>query len=260
MTDVYLFKYAVKDMLQPKKLVAALVLIAIPALLAALLRTIVPPDEYRPDVVYNLLTASLVFGFILVILSVVFGTGVISQEIEQKTIVYLLTRPVPRWRIVLSKFLAAVLATTLTTCVAAVLVAILTFGMGKLGDSRLGRDLAILPIGALAYGALFLLLATLLNRPLMYGLMFAFGWESWVPNMPGNFQKLSVMTYLRVLAPHPDATEAPRGITDLLAMLNPKTISEAYAWQVLIAVTIIVLAAALLIFTRNEYVPREDAE
>jgi ABC-2 type transport system permease protein len=260
MSDLYLFRNALKDLLRARKLGAALLLVALPTVLAALWRA--SARDFQPDVAYNTLEAGLVFGFTLVLLSVVFGTGVIAQEIEQKTIVYLLTRPIPRWRLLLIKFLAAVVTTTVTVWVASVLVALVAYGPKGLdpGASRLGRDLLILPVGALAYTALFLLLATLLNRPLTYGLLFAFGWESWVPNMPGNFQKLSLMAYLRILAPHPQPEAETLDLSQLLSAFNPQTITSALAWKVMAGVIVVALAGALLIFSTNEYVPREDAE
>lgn len=257
MSDLYLFRTALRDLLRPKKLITALALIALPTLIAALWRA--GAHAFDPETAYNTLAAGLVFGFLLVILAVVFGTGVLTQEIEQKTIVYLLTRPVPRWRILLAKFGAAVTAITLTVWLAALAVALVAFGPGGLGRSRLGQDLPILLIGALAYGALFLLLATLLNRPLMYGLFFAFGWESWVPNMPGSFGKLSLMAYLRVLAPHPQPQRAGMDVNELLQAFAPKeTITSTLSWTVLACVILAALATALFIFSTNEYVPRDD--
>ncbi|HLV80440.1 MAG TPA: ABC transporter permease subunit [Chthonomonadaceae bacterium] len=260
MSDLYLLRNALKDMIGLKKVVPAAVLIALPAVIALIWRAAARAGHFQPDVAYNTLSSGLVFGFTLVILSVVFGTGVIAQEVEQKTIVYLLTRPVPRWRIALIKFLAAVVATTATVWIASVLLAVTAYGPGGLVHSRLGRDLLILPVGALAYTALFLLLATLLNRPLLVGLLFAFFWESWVPGLPGNFQKLSLMAYLRVLAPHPKPESATVDITDLLASLNPQTITTRLAWGVLIGVIVCALALALVVFSAREYVPREDTE
>ncbi len=259
MSDLYLFRNALKDLMRPKKLLSALALVSLPTLLAILWRMTAKAD-FNPDVMYNTLSAGLVFGFTLVILSVVFGTGVLAQEIEQKTIVYLLTRPVPRWRILLTKFVAAVVATTVTAAITSIIVTCICYGFGGIGQSRLGRDLLILPVGALAYGGLFLLLATLLNRPLLYGLLFAFGWESWVPNLPGNFQKLSVMAYLRVLAPHPKPESDTVDISQLLTSLTPQTITASLAWNVLVGIIIVTLLAALVIFSRSEYAPREDAE
>lgn len=388
MSDITLFRAAFVDLLRPKKLITALVLVSIAALLGLLLRE--KSDDFDAEIVYNALSAGLLFGFLLVILSVVFSTGVLTAEIEQKTIVYLLTRPVPRWRILLMKFLAAVAVTTLTAWTACLLLGTVLFGFGgsesratlftredlrdikafakrveeqkspldaylsanvmaanmlasapeesdspqaqmaltaarsemlnqlneqikidtslyapertagvtlspetrRLAEqhpqngsalSRLNRsfladaypetfasprtpsaillrDILILPLGALAYGSLFLFLATLVNRPLMYGLLFAFGWESWVPNLPGDFQKVSLMSYLRVLAPHPSPEVKQEGFASLLAALSPQTITPGLAMMVLPLFTLTILGAALYLFSTQEYVPREDAE
>lgn len=260
MSDLYLLRSALKDMIGLKKVVAAAILIALPAAIALIWRAVAHAGKFAPDIAYNTLSSGLVFGFTLVILSVIFGTGVIAQEVEQKTIVYLLTRPVPRWRIALVKFLAAVIATTVTVWVASVLLALTAYGPGDMIHSRLGRDLLIQPVGVLAYTALFLLLATMLNRPLIVGLLFAFLWESWVPNLPGNFQKLSLMAYLRVLAPHPKPEATTVDISDLLNTLNPQTITMPLAWGVLAGVIVAALALALVVFSAREYAPREDAE
>ena len=256
--DLALVRNALKDLVRPKKVAAALVLVAAPALLALAWRA---GDRHRFDasVAYNALSAGLVFGFALVILSVVFGTGVISQEIEQKTIVYLLTRPLPRWRILFAKFAAAFLATTVTVWLATIALAVVCFGFDGVGHSRLGRDMLILPVGALAYSALFLLLATFINRALVVGLVFAFGWESWVPNMPGSFQRISLMTYLRVLAPHPKPEAETLDISQVFSLLNPETISQRVAWEVLACVTAAALLLATIVFTSREYAPRDDA-
>jgi hypothetical protein len=383
MVDFFLFRTALRDMARVRRLLAAAALIALPALLALAWR-FSAPDAYDAYDAYNTLASVLVYGFLLVILAVVFGTGVVTQEIEQKTVVYLLTRPVPRWRILLAKFAAALVGIVVTTWLAAGLLAFAAFGMGgaqtsdilRLPDVRnpvgliarlknrqdlvgtylrkrmrwwrgdrvaefdlskpvpghlehlivrqinstlrsdrqfydparfegvelrpetkrllaarptgrdlvrlnrllledafpeviqprptpvysLPRDLAILPVGAIAYGALFLLLATLLPRPLMAGLIFAFGWEAWVPNMPGNFQFVSVMTYLRILSPHPQPPAETMELLQFLSGGNHEAISTAAAWGALLGIIGIMLAAALVVFSLREYVPRDDAE
>jgi len=245
MSDVYILRNALKDLTRPKKLVAALLLMLLPALMVLIQKSFAP--TFSPDDAYSMYAANLVFGFVLVIMAVVYGTGVIAQEIEQKTIVYLLTRPVPRWRILLNKLVAVVIGTTAVVWLSAILLALVTYGPKGLIQSRLPVDLAILPIGALAYCALFLLAAVQFNRALIIGLVFAFGWETWVPYMPGNFNKLSLMTYLRILAPHADNAA-------------PVTISVAMAWVVLFSVIVFGLAAACFVFSTREYAPREDAE
>lgn len=250
MSDFYHFVNSLRDLLRPRRLVAAGILIGLAVLLAVIQRYKSPSGEFDPAAIYNGLSSSLIFGFILVILSVVFTTGLIAQETEQKTISYLLTRPVPRWRILLPKFLAAVVVTTVIVWLTAILVAIIVYGFKGIPQSRLGRDMLILPVGVLAYSALFLFVSTLLNRPLIYGLVYAFGWESWVPSLPGDWQKLSLMAYLHALAPHlSDAAEAAG---------DTPAISMPLAWGVLLGVIVVGLIAALMVFSVREYVPRED--
>lgn len=247
-----------RDLLGVRKLATAGILILLPAAIALVWRA-AEPGHFDPELAYNTLCAELIFGFILVILSVVFGSGVVAQEVEQKTIVYLLTHAVPRWRLLLVKFVAAFLAIVLTVWLASFFLAIATFGLGHLGQSRLSRDLVVLAVGALAYGALFLLLSTLVARPLIYGLLFAFGWEIWVPNLPGDFHRLSLMAYLRILAPHPQPQSDTVDLSSLISSLNPSSITTPLAWKVLTAVIVISLALSLVAFSRREYAPR-DAE
>lgn len=260
MSDFYLFRNAVRDLLRPKRLVAALVLGTLPALVAGIWRATAKAGGFNAEVVYNALAGNLIFGFILVILAVIFGTGVISQEIEQKTITYLLTRPLPRWRIALAKFLAASTGITLTLWVSMLLLALVSFGGAGFSMERLGKDALVLPVGALAYGSVFLLVATLLNRPLLWGLAYAFGWESWASTMPGHFQKLSIMAYLRVLAPHPQPEGESMDLSNLLSAMNTHDISPTFAGRVMVGVVLVALALALTLFSFREYVPRDDTD
>lgn len=259
MSDILLFRNALRDQLRLRKLLISGLLIALPPGMAAAWRSSWG-ERFEPAVAYDTLTVMLVFGFTLVILSVIFATGIISQELEEKTIVYLLTRPVPRWRILLAKFLASLVVVVVTCWISALAVALVAFGPGRLVESRLARDVAVLPVGALAYGGLFLFLATFVRRPLIFGLLYALGWESWVPNLGANFQKLSMMSYVRVLAPHPQRRSGDADVASLFRSFSPAEITPTVAWVVLGCVVFAALAGAMVIFSEKEYAPREDAE
>lgn len=255
--DLFLLRTAVRDALRPRRLGVALLLAVLPAAVGLLWRGIAGRNDFVPGDVYNTLAATLVFGFILTLLSVIYGTGVVTQEIEGRTIVYLLTRPVPRWRILLAKFAGGLLAITLTVCLSAILLALAVYGPRAVfaaDAGQLGHDLLVLPLGALAYGSVFLLLATLFSRPLMPGLLFVFGWESWVPSLPGSFSQLSIMAHLRALARHPASERTADFLDDFQADIAPGQ-AQLVLW-ILIAVA---LLAALLVFSTREYAPREDA-
>ncbi len=259
MVELTLIRATLRDLLRPKRLVVAALLILLPAALALLWRR-TGGDAFDPEAAYNTLAAVLVFGFILVILSVLFGTGAVSQEIEQRTIVYLLTRPVARARILLARFVGSLLGIVATVWLASLLLAWASYGLGRIGESQLTQDLWVLVVGALAYGSLSLLLGAAVDRSLMYGLLFAFGWESWVPMLPGTFSEFSIMAHLRVLAPHPQPPASSTDLSQLLQMLNPTTITPATSRMVLFLVIVQALVVAVVLFSLKEYAPREDAE
>ena len=64
------------------------------------------------------------------------------------------------------------------------------------------EDLGMLIVGLAAYGALFAFVGASLKRPLIVGLVFAFGWEQTVLLIPGYLKRLSVAYYLQALVPH----------------------------------------------------------
>jgi hypothetical protein len=66
----------------------------------------------------------------------------------------------------------------------------------------LAADLAMLAIGLAAYGAVFAWVGTRLKRPLVAGLVFAFGWEPAVLLFPGYLKRLTVAYYLQALVTH----------------------------------------------------------
>jgi hypothetical protein len=63
-------------------------------------------------------------------------------------------------------------------------------------------DLGMLAVGLAAYGAVFALVGARLKRPLVVGLVFAFGWEPAVLLFPGYLKRLTVAYYMQALVTH----------------------------------------------------------
>ena len=252
MSDLYLFRNTLRDLVRPGKLTAAVLLAATAVLLAALSRANATPGEFNPGAEYDHISSFLVFGYVVVILSLVYATGLIGQEIEQKTIPYLLTRPMARWRILLAKYLAAVLVTTATVWLADSLVALVLFGPAKIGASHLWKDLLILPLEFMMYSGMFVLLATLVPKALMFGLAYALI-EPLLSLLPGDWKMVSLLTYLHTLAPHLDS-----GGADSVQTVTTTVIAGWVAWIVVLSVIFGSVAAALLVFSTKEYTPQEE--
>jgi ABC-2 type transport system permease protein len=258
MSDLYLLRGAFFDGLQPKRLIGSALLVSVPALICLIGRQMLSADQFNAEHSYNAIATLIVYSFTLTILSVVFATGVIALELEQKTIVYLLTRPVPRWRILLTRFIGKLTVVVVLCWLSTILLALCAYYPGQVFNERVMQDFKFLAVGALAYGSVSLMLAALTSRPLILGLVFAFGWETWVPQVPGEFKRFSIMTYLKVLAPHPLRNDQPDMPQDPTAAIAGK-ISAADAWQTLILVIIVALIVSLVAFSRKEFAPREDA-
>jgi ABC-2 type transport system permease protein len=128
---------------------------------------------------------------VLPVVSLVIGTGVLGSEIDDGTIVHILTKPLPRREIVLAKLAVAVGATAVTTAVP-------LFIAGVLADSvRLGLALAAgSAVGALAYTALFVLLSLVTKRPVLLGLVYVLVWEGLMGNYVSGTRVLSIEQYV----------------------------------------------------------------
>jgi ABC-type transport system involved in multi-copper enzyme maturation permease subunit len=160
---------------------------------------IVNGDRLNAETMFGGAISLLYLRFIVPALGVYYGTSMIADEIEDKTITYLFVRPMRRGAIVAGKYLAyllCVLAAVLPST-ALVFVILVPFGnMGSLVDT-LVRDLEQIALGIAAYGAVFVLAGVTLKRPLVGGLIFVFGWEPIAMALPGYVGQLTVAHYLQ---------------------------------------------------------------
>ena len=119
--------------------------------------------------------------FCVPVLGVFYGTSLIADEVEDKTITYLFTRPIPRGAVLFGKYLAYLACTIFVVLPSVMLVWLLVVPIGgSLGASfpTCVKDLGLLALGLAVYGALFALIGAGLKRPLLVGLLFVFGWET----------------------------------------------------------------------------------
>ncbi|MFU8851629.1 ABC transporter permease [Micromonospora sp. SL1-18] len=171
-----------------------LLLLPLPALLLALAivsRALgVHPAQWGPPVLVGLGLA-----VVLPVVALIVGTGVLGAEIDDGTVVHILTKPLPRWQIVLPKLAVA-------TGVSAATVAVPLYVAGVLAESvRLGLALAAASaLGALAYSALFLALSLLTRRPVLLGLVYVLIWEGLLGRFVDGTKVLSIQQWVIALA------------------------------------------------------------
>lgn len=154
--------------------------------------------------IFGVMIWMLFLRFIIPVLGVFYGTALMADEVEDKTITYLFTRPIPRGAVLVGKYLAYLACTSLVVLPSVMLVYFLVIPLGEIPATfgQLVTDLGLLALGLAAYGALFAFVGAFFKRPLVIGLFFAFGWEQVVMILPGYLKQLTLAYYLQALVPH----------------------------------------------------------
>jgi ABC-2 type transport system permease protein len=164
--------------------------------------------------------ASFGLGILVPLATLWLGTSVVGDLIEDRLLVYLWLKPVPRWQLPA----AAVLATaTVVVPLTAIPVAAAALAAGA-GDVVVPAVLAV-ALGALAYSGLFVAAGIWFKRAIWWGLAFVLIWEQVAAYSAQGTAKFTVLGWASsVLGLAPDievqleAGSTPVAIVVLLAI------------------------------------------
>ena len=196
------------------------------------------------------LLATLYMQILLVVVPLIYGTALVAQEAEARTLPFLLVRPLSRASLLLGKFLGSWAVACMLLCGSFLVAIPLLLGADRFAGAgawlaHLPRYLFLLCLGALSYGTLFTLVGLLFRRPALVGLFLAFGWEAAIPYLPGWIKNLTVRHHLSALLP-PDCLPA-----SLLAAMAPPSVASGVLWLGL--GSLVALVAAVHLFARRDY-------
>ena len=202
-----IFELALGEMLWARRTVFMAAAAGAPVFLAIVTRLalangsslIINGGRVDSEATFGTAISVLYLRFIVPALGLLYGTSLIADEVEDKTITYLFTRPIARGAIVLGKYLAYLLCviSVVLPSVALVFMVMVPFrDMGML-FRPLVIDLGLITLGLAAYGAVFLLAGVSFKRPLVAGLVFIFGWEQIALTLPGYLHHLTIAYYLQ---------------------------------------------------------------
>jgi ABC-2 type transport system permease protein len=229
-----------------------IVLGLVPVLLMFIVRLI---DAANAPDFFSKVMLSLYFQLLIPVLSLFFGTTIVNEELDNKTLVYLTTAPVPRRSVILGKYLAAFLLVLLIVG-SGFLLSFLAAAANRLGQAvaweELGIFLGTSLLALFCYSALFTLAGAFMKKSILIGLFFVFGWESVVQYFPGVTQKFTIIHWIKSLLP----VQASQG-GFLIFQLQPSPALESVA--VLLIAGLLFLILAVLIFERKEYILSDNA-
>jgi ABC-2 type transport system permease protein len=147
----------------------------------------------------------VIVSTVLPLIALVFGTAALGSELDDGTAVHILTKPIPRWTIVLPKIVVAAALTALLVFPSTILSGLL---IGGTGSRELGITFAFAIagiIGSVVYSTIFVALSAATSRGLVIGLAYSLLWEGLLSGALQGTQLFSVREYMRgiteVLAP-----------------------------------------------------------
>jgi ABC-2 type transport system permease protein len=167
-------------------------------------------------------------GTLVPVMCLLIGTGVISPEIEDGSIVYLLAKPLPRRTIAFSK-LAVALVTAVVFSVATIAIGSLIAGDD--GGAIAGGLGVAAALAAFTYTAVFFAIAVVSRNPVIVGLVYALVWEGALAGYIPGVKDLSIRQWAiapaqRLLDAHPAwHVTGEVGLTTSLVMLGLVTIA-----------------------------------
>ncbi|UCE81255.1 MAG: ABC transporter permease [Methanobacteriota archaeon] len=142
----------------------------------------------------------LILFFFMPVMAMIFGSSLIRDEIDNKSITHVATAPLDRSFAYIGYYLPLSLA------VSGSMVIITTAGFLSFflqhdvsGDAleMYFEFIALVVLGSIVYSSLFLAASVLFTKPVFFGLFYAFIWEGFIGSIPGAIQKASIKHYLR---------------------------------------------------------------
>ena len=263
-----IFDLSIGEMLWSRRTIFMMLVVAAPVLIACMLRLLVAlgapilegsrqgGSEIRMTgpAIFGLMIWVFYLRFTVPVLGVFYGTSLMADEVEDKTITYLFTRPIRRGAVLFGKYLAYLGCTVFVVLPSVVLVYLLVVPMrGSLGGSfiDLVKDLSLLALGLAVYGAVFAFVGAKFKRPLLVGLIFIFGWEQAALAFPGYLKKFTVAYYLQGLVPHAMPSDSTLSLIQGIFRESPGLAGSLF-WLATILLVFVGLAAWIV--ERREYV------
>jgi ABC-2 type transport system permease protein len=156
----------------------------------------------------NISTASdmmnlLMLTFLLPVLALIYGASMIRNEIDDRSIIQVITSPLDRKVSYLGYYLSLAMVLSILLSIITAVGGTCFFLVNGWSDGATELILAFIAvqvIGAIAYSALFLVMGVALKQPMYLGLIYVFVWEGFVGSVPGAIGEYTIRHQLQVIA------------------------------------------------------------
>jgi len=174
------------------RLALIFLLAALPVGLAIIVSIVDGDADDFDESFINILLDGMLVAAILPIVTMALSTAAFGNEVEDRTLSYLVLKPIARWRIAMPKVLASIAISGPLLIASGVAAALLGF------DSDVRAAVAVgvaIFAGVAAYAALFTWLGLLTNRAIAFALIYVLLWEGVIGSFLQGVNYLSIRGY-----------------------------------------------------------------
>ncbi len=247
------FSFFLKAGIRARRTKLFFLLSLIPTVIFVIVRMVRLLNPEAREVISNYFTeigGPYYFMLLIPLLALFYGSSVLNDEVDNKTLIYLTTSPVSKSSILVGKFLAHTLIAAIIITAGQLLAYIASSFTRLLGAAYLykfGLFVVVGLLAVLAYASFFTLLGTLMRKSVILGLLFIFFWETAVQYVPGTTQKLTIIHYVKSLLPVNLAnTENPLAVN-----LQPSSSLDSIV--TLLVLTLFFLTLSAILFYKKEF-------
>ena len=223
------------------RILLLLLLAILPVALVALVSAALGEDETSNREFINTLLDGLLIAGILPLVMMVLATTAFGNELEDRTLSFLVLKPVPRSLIVLPKLLASIIVGGPILIASGVVATLL--GASSVGavlvviDGQIQAAAAVglaLLAGVITYATIFTWAGLITTRALAFALVYVFLWEGLVSSLLAGARYLSIRGYtLGILHGIDDQSFEPLGervIEFPAAIVGATVVSAVFFW------------------------------
>ncbi len=186
-----------------RRLIVIALLSMLPVALAAVVASFSSSEGSLGDDFVTILVNGMIIGGIAPIVTMALATAAFGDEVDDRTLNYLTLKPVPRYQIVVPKFLASVIVASPILIISSMLA--VTIGLGGGFQPLLAVALSLFA-GVVAYASVFTWAGLISSRALAFGLVYVFLWEGLVSTFLEGIRYVSIRNYILAIMYELDET------------------------------------------------------
>ena len=186
------FRLSLRQITGVRRVVIVCLLALLPVALTLVLRLTESDSNGDSQDFVNGVVNALIVGVVLPIIAISLSTSAFGNDLEDRTLSFIMMTPIARWKIALSKMAASILVGAPLAIVSA--AAAIFIGLDGDVNSVVAVSMGLL-VGVVAYASVFTWAGLMTTRALAFAIVYVFLWEGAMATLVPGVKYLSISAY-----------------------------------------------------------------